>query len=517
MFWVDEKINEILTRDEKKYLITDYKTPSGTIHVGALRGVIIHDVLYRGLKDKKHEVENWYGFDDFDPMDGLSENLKEKYSKYMGMPLCHIPSPEPGYENFARYFASSFIKAFQKMGVDAKIIWGSELYKNGVYNKAIEIVLNNAARIREIYKEVSGGVKPDDWYPLNVVCPNCGKIGTTKVFGWDGHEVEYICEENMVEWARGCGHTGKISPFDGNSKMPYKVETPSKWFTFGTSVELAGKDHYTKGGSFDIAKTIAREIFKIEPAYGFGYEWFLVGGRKMSSSKGIGATTEEISAILSPEILRFLMVRTQAKRAIDFDVNGDTIPLLYDEYDRCLNEYIENPEADLARAYFYTEKKIDEVILKYRMRFSRVAHLLQMPKIDVLTLAEEEKGSPLTEAEKNEIQSRIETAQEWLKEFAPDSAKFTVQKDLPEVAKNLSDAQKTYLNKIAEAISAQEKWTGEGLHAKIHEIKNEMQIEPKQAFSAIYLSFLGKDSGPQAGWLLASLDQKFVINRLKEV
>jgi len=55
------------------------------------------------------------------------------------------------------------------------------------------------------------------------------------------------------------------------------------------------------------------------------------------------------------------------------------------------------------------------------------------------------------------------------------------------------------------------------LHAKIHEIKNEMQIEPKQAFSAIYLSFLGKDSGPQAGWLLASLDQKFVINRLKEV
>jgi lysyl-tRNA synthetase class 1 len=44
-----------------------------------------------------------------------------------------------------------------------------------------------------------------------------------------------------------------------------------------------------------------------------------------------------------------------------------------------------------------------------------------------------------------------------------------------------------------------------------------MGISPKDAFSAIYLSILGKDSGPQAGWLLASLDKEFVVKRLKEV
>lgn len=101
----------------------------------------------------------------------------------MGEPLCNVPSPKEGFKNFAHYFADEFIKIFESLGVKAKIVWASELYKSGAYNKAIEIVLDNAQRIREIYKEVSGGEKPKDWYPVQVVCPNCGKIGTTRVFG----------------------------------------------------------------------------------------------------------------------------------------------------------------------------------------------------------------------------------------------------------------------------------------------------------------------------------------------
>jgi lysyl-tRNA synthetase class 1 len=44
-----------------------------------------------------------------------------------------------------------------------------------------------------------------------------------------------------------------------------------------------------------------------------------------------------------------------------------------------------------------------------------------------------------------------------------------------------------------------------------------MEISPQEAFSAIYLSFLGKESGPQAGWLLASLEHEFVVTRLTEM
>ena len=41
-------------------------------------------------------------------------------------------------------------------------------------------------------------------------------------------------------------------------------------------------------------------------------------------------------------------------------------------------------------------------------------------------------------------------------------------------------------------------------------------LEPKAAFSALYLAFLGRTNGPRAGWLLASLDRQFVVSRLRE-
>jgi len=515
MFWVDETIQEIIKRGDKKYLITDYKTPSGKIHVGSLRGVVIHDVIWRGLQEIDRETEYWYGFDDFDPMDGLPEKLKDKFIKYMGIPLCNIPAPEPGYANFARYFADSFVKIFQSIGAKAKIIWASELYKTGAYNKSIKIVLDNAEKIREIYKEVSGGGKPTDWYPLQVVCPKCGKIGTTKINGWDGKEVDFKCEENLIEWARGCGYKGKISPFDGNGKMPYKVETAAKWFEFGTSVELAGKDHYTKGGTFYIARAIAEEVFKIKPAYGYGYEWLLVGGKAMHTSKGVGNSAEEIAAILPPELLRFLMVRTRAKRAIEFDVNGDTIPLLYDEYDRCAADYGKDQKSDTGRAFYFSEIDLKKEQPKYLLRFSKIAYMLQMPRSDIFEYAKEEKGSELSEIEKEEIKNRIDIAKKWLEKFAPGNYKFTILDKLPKV--ELSDQQKEFIKKILELFESKEKWTGEDLHKEIHNIKKEINIDPREAFAAIYQIFIGKDSGPQAGWLLASLEKDFVTRRLREV
>ncbi len=37
-----------------------------------------------------------------------------------------------------------------------------------------------------------------------------------------------------------------------------------------------------------------------------------------------------------------------------------------------------------------------------------------------------------------------------------------------------------------------------------------------RAFAALYLAFLGRDSGPRAGWLLTALSPEFVIARLGE-
>ena len=538
MFWADEIIEDIIKKypNEDSYLITDWMTTSGHAHIGSLRGVIIHDLVRRGLAEKNKTAEFQWGYDDFDPMDGLPSYIDKSFLKYMGLPLCNIPALDGQHKSFAEQYAEEFTEILDGLGIKAKIVFNSTLYKKGQYNEAIKIVLDHAKEIRQIYKEISGSDKGADWYPLQVICPKCGKIGTTKVIGWDGEKVEFICEENLVEWAKGCGYKGKISPFDGNGKMPWKVDWPSKWYITKTDIEGEGKDHFAAGGSRDIANAIYHKIFQKEPPYDIRYEHFLIGGSKMSSSKGLGVTAKDMFDFLPVNILRFLFVRTKYKRAIDFQPEGDTIPLLYDEYDRCAAAFQEDPKSDLGCAYYYSEIDPNKSQPagaepsgrrpKYLLRFSKIAYMLQMPRVDIFEYAEKEKGSVLTEIEKQEIENRIKIAKKWLEKFAPENYKFTIQEKLPDTAKNLSAQQKEFLNKILAVIKDVEPvsthprggcYSGEELHKRIHEIKSEMKIAPRDAFSAIYLTFIGKDSGPQAGWLLASLDKNFVIKRLEEV
>ncbi|OQW92701.1 MAG: hypothetical protein BWK79_14120, partial [Beggiatoa sp. IS2] len=69
MFWCNELINGINTQFPQ--IINDSKTPSGRAHVGALRGVVIHDVIFRLLREKGVAVRYLYGVDDYDPLDEL--------------------------------------------------------------------------------------------------------------------------------------------------------------------------------------------------------------------------------------------------------------------------------------------------------------------------------------------------------------------------------------------------------------------------------------------------------------
>jgi lysyl-tRNA synthetase class 1 len=544
MFWVDEIIEDILIKIKKdSFLITDWTTPSGHSHIGALRGVMIHDCIRRGLEEKglpagkagKTAVFQ-YGFDDFDPMDGLPVYVDQSWEKHMGKPLANVPAPDGKSSSFAAQYLKEFEGVFNGLGIDSEIVKTSELYKSGKFNETIKIVLDNAQEIRKIYKEVSGSDKGEDWFPLQVVCPKCGKIGTTKVTDWNGKEVRFKCEENLVEWAKGCGYEGSTSPFDGNAKLPWKVEWACKWFVFGTDIEGEGKDHSAAGGSRDIANHIYRKVFKKEPPYDVPYEFFLVGGKKMASSKGLGVTAKDMAEFLPANLLRFLFVRSKAKRAIEFQPEGETIPLLYDEYDRMAELCQKDAKNDLARSFYYATNNIEKEQPKYYLRFSKIAYMLQMPRIDIFEYAKKEKASArlparqeaksaeaegevrssdLSDIEKQEIEGRIEIAKKWLEKFAPDSYKFAILDKMPDI--NLNADQKEFLKKISDIIKSKESWTGEELHPKIHEIRKAMNIESREAFSAIYLSFIGKDSGPQAGWLLASLDRGFVLKRLGEV
>ena len=527
MFWGDIVLEKIKGHSKEKIasseaiIVRDEKTASGRVHVGSMRGVAIHGVVADILQSENIACRYLYEINDFDPMDGLPAYLDQDFfAQHMGKPLCNVPSPDGKETNFAEYFAEEFIGVVKEAGFSLEFYRSSELYRAGRYNDAIRTAFENADTIRKIYKRVSGSVKKENWMPLQVICEQCGKVGTTKVETFDGELVSYVCEETLVTWARGCGYRGKQSPFDGNAKLPWKVEWAAKFKIIGVDVEGAGKDHSTRGGAREIADAIAREVFGYTPPVDIPYEFFLVGGKKMSSSKGAGSSSREIADLLPPQLFRFLLISKDPKRVIDFIPDGDTIPILYDLYDKYAKGYFSGTKDDHSRVFELAHPAEQRTNMKERFmpRFSLVSFLVQMPHMNFLSEIETLKGSPLTSEDVHEAEERAEYAKRWLGQYAPESYRYILQYDtVPELARQFSLEQKTALQMLLEYIKTQEKLDGQNLHLELHAIKEKTGINPKDLFSAIYLSFLGKESGPKAGWFLSVLDKSFLAKRLQEV
>jgi len=525
MDWADELAASV----SGPQVINDSKTPSGTVHVGSLRGPVLLDVIVRAMRARGLDITYLYGVDDMDPMDAQALLTPDAVEDAMGKPLAHIPDQEPdGHASYARHHAQVFIDIFDGLGIRPdRYYWMSDIYPTGAMDPFIRTALDKAALVREIYRRVANVQHPDAWHPLSVVCENCGKIGTTIVTGWDGEQVTYECRERLVEWARGCGHSGKTSPFGGRGKLPWNLEWAAQWSLFGVTIEPCGKDLATAGGSRDRSDAIAREVFEREPPLNVPYEFINIGGKKMSTSKGHGAAAHEIAEVIPPEQLRFFFLRPKPNHAVEFDPDGtDAIPRLFDEIDRFAaatagrevrGEIAPGFESTLKYSLLDPNADVAAEAAAFRPAFAHLALLLQIPNVDVLARVEAEKGSPLTEREVEILDERVRAANAWLETYAPERARLTVRRDgLPEEAAALDATQRQFLAALAGAVVAKQPSAGDQWQDAIFTTATDAGLEPKAAFAALYLAFLGRSNGPRAGWLLASLEPEFVIGRLRE-
>ena len=522
MFWVDETVDKIIETypGKEEFTIRDEKTLSGRVHVGSLRGVVIHGIIAQALNERGKKAKFLFEFNDYDPMDGMPKELEgQGYDEHMGKPLCNIPAPDGKAKNFAEYYGAEFLSVINELGFFPELPRASRAYREGKMNDWIRLALTENRQIREIYRRISGSEKPEHWSPVQVICEQCGKVGSTDVLSFDGEKVKYICTKDKVKWAVGCGHEGETSPFDGNAELTWKVEWPAKWNAYNVDIEGSGKDHNAAGGSHDIGIAICDEISKTSVPFNIPYEFFLVGGKKMSSSKGIGQTARDIADQLPPEILRFLMLKTP-QRVIEFDPEGDTIPRIFDAHDDTAKWYFTKEEkdtvqTDLARLFELSQVKEGKVEERFLPRFSQLVFIIQIPRLDVYEEVVKMKGEALTDLDKEEIDLRIKYAKKWLENYAPDKYRYELQEKLPDVAKELTEIQKEFTTKLAGQLEAFDNWDGETMHGAIHElVKSNENYTPKECFQAIYTLFLGKDFGPQAGWFLSALDKRFVVDRL---
>ncbi len=524
MLWVDKIVSDICKNIDKcpksngALIVRDEKTVSGKVHVGSMRGVAIHSIISDTLNDEGVKSKFLYEINDFDPMDDVPSYLDQNlYKQHLGKRLEDVPSPDGKAKNFAEYYAKDYIEVIQNAEFDAEFYRLSDVYKSGKMDKAIDIALRNAQKIREIYKRVSGSEKPNDWLPLNVKCKHCGKISATKVTSFDGNKVTYTCMQDAVNWMKGCGYSGEINPFGGNGSLPWKVEWAAKFAVFNVAIEGGGKDHCTKGGSRDVANAIAREVFNITTLpYNVPYEFFLIGGAKMSSSKGRGSSAREVSDLLPKKIFRFLLLSKKPMQAINFDPGGDTIPVLFDQYDKIAKSFWNGDNDDFTRLFELVHKFNPPKSKMYLPRFSIVAVLSQMPHVNIENEFAKMKGQPLNDEELSELRERIAFAKRWLEKYAPEKYVFKLQNKLPESAKNLSNEQKHALALLLDFVKNSKEISGQEMHTKLHDIKRETNINPKDLFGAIYLILLGKDNGPKAGWFLSVLDKKMLCSRLEE-
>jgi lysyl-tRNA synthetase, class I len=512
----DPILKEVVNRHG--YIVYDEKTPSGRIHIGSGRGWIIHDVIAKAMREKGMKAEFILSSDDTDPFDKMNSELDPSYEKYLGMPFRNIPSPVQGYKSFADYYMRMVTDKFPEFGIVCKLESTGERYSKGDFNKAIKAVLDNHVKVNAIFERVYG--KAPDKLPFNPICENCGKIATTKSYEWDPlkEKVKYECVD--LKYTKGCGHKGEVSPYNGTGKLPWKVEWAAKWPTVGVSVELAGKDHFSKGGSRTVSIAISDEVLDFPPPYpstrketGNGYEFFNVGGKKMSTSKGRGIGFAEVTQYVTANILRYLLVSTRPNAAIDFDpITKNDLLLLYDRFDKIERIYFGAEEADeqekRKQNRIYELSHIGEIPSRMppQVPFTLCASTIQVA-LDpdrAIRLLQSSGHLPdeLSAVERSHIISRLSFADNWVKKFAPEQYRFRLRDSVPDDVKaSIGDAEKKALKEIALSMDHDEA----SLHNAIYEAAKRNGLESKALFRAAYRVLIGKDQGPRLAAFLLTI------------
>lgn len=509
MFWADGYGEEILKKKKEPFVIATGITPSGHIHFGSLREVFSAEAIYQVLRDKGKSPRLIYIADDFDPLRRVYPFLPEDFERYVGMPLSKIPDPRGDcHQSYSDHFLSEFFESLDTLGVEIEKLSATKMYEQGKYTEVIKQALQNSDKIIEILEKVSGRKIPKGWSPFRVICGECGRMISTTITG-------LLLDQNKVKYECQCGNKGEADFSRGEGKLVWRVDWAARWKMLGVNIEPYGKDHGTKGGSYDTAVAISRDVFDYQPPFGFIYDFIYLKGKrgKMASSTGNLISTTEILSVIPPEIVRYIILKSKPQQYIQFDP-GQGLLQAVDEFVKLEEDSKKKKLAgDKKRLYQISEIKGDQE--KVWVTFRHLVNVVQAAQGDFGEIVRILNRTGIkVDKEDRSLQDEVDRVKKWLVEYAPENVKFEIKADLPIEASELSDKQKELLTKIAEEL---EKETDpEKLHNFIYETGKSLDLSPAETFEPIYISILGKDYGPKAGWFLISLDKKFVIERFKK-
>ena len=496
--WADEIAGQI-ARIPGRHEISTGISPSGEIHIGNLREVITADVVYRALRERGVDVVLDYVADNFDPLRKVYPFLdRAVYEPKIGCPLSEIPCPCGKHASYAEHFLEPFLDSLKRMRIEVKVFYADQMYKSGLLVPQIIQALEGRDAIARILEECTGRKVEPEWNPFNPICGACGKMTESIVRG-------HSAKDETVDYTCRCGHAGTVS-MRGGGKLTWRADWPARWAAIPVTVEPFGKDHATRGGSYDTGARICREVFKAEPPFPVTYEWIAFTGQgDMSKSKGNVLSVHRMIEVLPPEVLRYLVVKTRPMRSINFDP-GLPLLALVDEFDDAASEARDPRAMTLSEAAQFKPIGVP---------FRHLVNVVQMADFDLDQAITILRRNDYAIADEAAVKERAGYAIRWLREFAPPETRFSVQRALPDAAKALAPEQKRFLGLLARALEPG--MTGEQIHTLVYDLTKEAGLAKGAAgFEAIYQAFLGQRKGPRAGWFLAFLDRDFVRKRLAE-
>ncbi len=508
MFWT-EKIADELERAHPggEIVVSSGVSPSGKYHVGTLREVLTADAIYIELKKRGRQVRHLHFVDDLDQFRKVPVGIDPSFEKYLGQSLCDIPSPDGRSGSYADYFLNDFLSNLDVLGIDMEVIRSHEKYRSGYFTQSIEKALINIDEVKNCITEASGRQLNADWSPVQV------------------NEDGYLKKRNFVSIDTSAktiiyldknGQEVTISYESGQVKLDWRLDWPARWQLAGVNAEPFGRDHATKGGSYDTGKELVVRIFGGSVPYPIPYEFINRAGetKKMSKSAGNTVNVSDLLSVLPPEIVRYFIYRYPPNKKLFFDQEEGVVRLI-DEYAELLAKSDKTGE-DEALIYLCSSSLAENTISNVPFSHLVASYQSALKDLDqTIAIIGRTEHAEIAGQQKETIYKELNYIDNWLQKWAPDKVRFSLREDVN--PGELNDIQKTFLSNLAGVVSdAPSDAGGEWFHKAIYQFKTD-DFGPKDMFVTLYTVLIGQTAGPRAGWFLSILPRDWLVNRLKLV
>ncbi|MGH7157325.1 MAG: lysine--tRNA ligase [Candidatus Saccharimonadales bacterium] len=506
MQWLNKVAEDvIIAHPEGEILVSSGVSPSGVYHVGTLREVLTADAILLALRGRGRDARHVHNVDDLDPLRKIPSGVPAEFEKYFGMPLCDVPSPDGKAASWADYYLKDFVKSAKVLGLDMELWRSHKKYRTGFFVPAIEKVLDKIDVAKSVITDISGRQLDENWSPIQI--KEDDYLKSRRFISIDTHNKLVLYEDKN-------GAEKQASYAKGDVKLYWRIDWPARWWLLGVDAEPFGRDHATKGGSYDTGVGLIKKVFGDKPPYPVPFNFINRTGqtKKMSKSSGDTLAISDMLEILPPEVLRYFVLRYAPDKQLFFDENEGVVKL-FDDFAALLAKpdmTAEDEQLIKTSLGNIQESTISSIPFSHLVA-SYQAALKDVDKtLDIIRRTEHQKS---VDAQHDTIKKELKFIDNWLKNWAPDDVKFELAAKPPT---DISEKERAYLLALAKEIeSAPADADGEWFHKAIYDLQEPTGLTPKQLFSSLYKALIAKQSGPRAGWFLSILPRDWLIKRLR--